>query len=188
MHNYQFSALCSRTWNLPVLALLAEGRSARVSPIAYELGAGRTPISSTFSHLVDMGLVARNAGHGHPLRPEFALTDEGHEVARWALHMREQFDAGDDWKLVRRNWTLPVLRLTDELSRYSSLRRNLSPITDRALSLTLRGLDDRGWLERNVTTEHTPPQVSYIAAGLGRRVMPYLKRSFLLINVSDTLS
>ena len=160
------------------MALLAEGHTARVSPVAHALGAGRTPISTTFAHLVDMELLARNQGHGHPLRPEFALTDFGHITAQWALGLRDQVNDQNDWQLLRRSWTLPVLRLTDDASRYARLRASLAPITDRALSLSLKVMQNRGWLDREVATEIMPPQVSYVATGPARILMPALRQSF----------
>lgn len=165
---------------MSVLALLAEGHTARVSPVAHALGAGRTPISATFTHLVDMELLARNRGHGHPLRPEFALTELGQITAQWALGLREQVHDKDDWQMLRRSWTLPVLRLTDDASRYARLRTSLAPITDRALSLSLKDMQNRGWLDREVTTEHMPPQVCYVATGPARILMPGLRKSFEL--------
>jgi len=180
MDNKKFSSLCSRAWSLPVLALLAEGHTARVSPVAHALDAGRTPISTTFAHLVEMNLLARNQGHGHPLRPEFALTDLGQITAQWALGLRDKVNDHDDWQLLRRSWTLPVLRLTDDASRYALLRSSLAPITDRALSLSLKAMQNRGWLDREVTTEYMPPQVCYVATGPGRILMPGLRQSFEL--------
>jgi len=61
--------LCSRSWALTALQLIERGTSARVSPLAAAAGCGRTAMSASVSHLLEMGLLERNPGAGHPMRP-----------------------------------------------------------------------------------------------------------------------
>jgi len=79
--------LCSRSWSLTALGLMADGVSGRVSPLAAAAGCGRTSMGASVEHLVDLGLLERNPGHGHPLRPEYRFTEQGAYVADWALEL-----------------------------------------------------------------------------------------------------
>ena len=173
----QFTDLCSRAWNLPLLAALNAGCPARVSPLAAHLGAGRTSVGASFEHLQQLGLICRTPDHGHPLRPEFMLTEQGHSVAQWAgaLSARTPIES---WPSLRKTWTLPILRLLNQQQRFGELRSALSPITDRALSLSLKELSACNWAQRCVDPAQSPPQVSYSATGFGAAIQPELAQSF----------
>jgi len=177
MVNYQFILLCSRAWCLPILSAIGNGTHARVSPLASELGAGRTAITSSLQHLVEHGYLRINAGHGHPLRPAYVLTARGVKVASWAAELDAILQA-DDWPLARKSWTLPVLRIITPEKRYGEIRAALNPVTDRALSQTLQGMVEQEWLQRAVDTLASPPSVSYAPEGLGKRLSPVLQRSY----------
>ena len=56
MDNIYLVKLCSRTWSLYALHLIAGGVPARVSPLAAAAGCGRTAMGSAVAQLVDMGL------------------------------------------------------------------------------------------------------------------------------------
>jgi len=178
MVNYQFISLCSRAWCLPILSVLANGTHARVSPLAAELGAGRTAITSSLQHLVTQGYLCPNPGHGHPLRPAYLLTAKGKRVASWATELDTMLHSEDDCRLARKSWTLPVLRTVAPIKRYGEIRAALNPVTDRALSQTLHAMVEQEWLLRTVDVDASPPGVSYVADGLGKRLSPILQQSY----------
>ncbi|MEO0635138.1 MAG: winged helix-turn-helix transcriptional regulator [Pseudomonadota bacterium] len=157
-----------------MLASMGEGVAGRQAPLIHATGAGRTAFRQTLDHLIELGLVERNPGHGHPLRPEFRLTEEGQAAAQMALRVRAilQDDAG--WDLARKAWTLPVLRATLEPARFTDIRRQLVPITDRALSQSLVRLEASNWMLRDVDVQARPARALYEATGQGRTISELL--------------
>ncbi len=171
----QIVKLCSRSWCLKALSLMAAGVPARISPVAHAAGCGRTAMTASFEHLLDLGLLQRSPGHGHPLRPEFQLSARGRATAAWALGLEAHLESEEDWQLVRRSWTLPVLSQLTAEQRFSELRRSLAPVSDRALTLALVELAEAGWVERKVDVVSAPPAVRYAAVGQARRIVAHLK-------------
>lgn len=178
MDNPEFIQLCSRAWAIPILAAMKRHGLGRVSPIASAIGAGRTAATASVMHLIEMGLVDRNTGHGHPLRPEIILTERGHQIAEWAARFMDEADPVHPIKLLMKSWTLPILRCSQRNGQYASLRRALAPVTDRALSLSLKALTAQGWLERSVQVEEVPPSVHYAPAGEAATLIPCLLESW----------
>lgn len=71
-------------------------------------------------------------------------------------------------------WTVYVVRLlADGPMRFSELRREVSSISQRMLSLTLRGLERDGLLTRTVTPS-VPPRVDYQLTAKGRTLIETL--------------
>jgi DNA-binding HxlR family transcriptional regulator len=167
--------LCSRTWSITALALMARGVSGRVSPLAAEAGCGRTAMSVSVEHLIDLGLLERNPGHGHPLRPEFRLTLMGLHIAEWALELGSFAESESDKALMRSKWTLPLIDCLHQERRYSDLRRELVPVTDRALSNCLSKLTEHRWVNRLVSVDTVPPMVRYHSFRVGQKVHDHLQ-------------
>ncbi len=158
----------SRGWALPVLAALGVGVPGRQANLLEHSGASRTAFRQSLDHLLQMGLVRRRSGHGHPLRPEFELTELGASVAPIAqsvIRIVERNPAA--LSLVRRNWTLPILSQTSQPAYFAFLRKGLAPITDRALSQGLKSLEDMRWIRRDIASQSRPPRPVYSAIGTG---------------------
>ena len=68
---------------------------------------------------------------------------------------------GDKWSM------LIVMILTDGPKRFSELKRAIDGISQRMLTLTLRGLERDGLVSRTVTPT-IPPRVDYELTELGR--------------------
>lgn len=168
--------LCSRSWALTALALIARGTSARVSPLAAAAGCGRTAMSASVAHLLEMGLLEKNPGYGHPMRPEFRLTTLGVAVAAWAVDLLDIIDSADGQSIIRSKWPLPLLSCLPRQTRYAELRVALAPVSDRALSLCLGQLTNRHWIERSVSTNSSPPAVTYCAIAHGLTLHRQLQR------------
>lgn len=166
--------LCSRAWSLKALGLIADGCPARVSPLAARAGCGRTAMSASVSHLITMGLLERNPGSGHPLRAEYRLTPLGQLVAEWASALDKMLIQPVDNALYRGKWVLPVVSTLDPVQRYSSMKRQLPPLTDRALSICLGKMIERRWVKRLVCRQSVPPSVSYETLAKGRMVHDHL--------------
>jgi len=162
--------LTARAWALPALALLHEGVPGRQAELLSASGAGRTAFGQSLRHLEDLGLLDRNPGHGHPLRPEFRLTPVGRDRARYAHAIVSVAGGEGDAALLRKRWTVPVLAVTGHALTFAGLKRALGPITDRALSLSLQQLSARQWIHRGVDVESFPPRPWYCAVNTGQEV------------------
>ncbi len=174
MNKYKLVNLCSRTWSLTALSLMAHGVSCRVSPLAAAAGCGRNSMGASVEHLTSLGLLERNPGHGHPLRPEYRLTPEGIYVAEWAKGLSSLIKSDRDQALLRNKWSLPLISCLPEERRYSEIRRELIPITDRALSSCISKLTEESWIKRSVSINISPPTVTYRPLKTGQRVYTHL--------------
>ena len=158
----------ARAWALPVLARLHEGVPARQAPLMAATGAGRTAFAQSMAHLTELGLIERNPGHGHPLRPEFRLTAAGVQAAALA-HRVQAVPAPQEALLLKRSWTLPVLSVLQEPRPFGDIKRALPRVTDRALSQALKGLEAQHWVSRAIL-DARPPRPIYSAVGAGAEI------------------
>lgn len=161
--------ITSRAWSLPILSLMSSGVPGRQAPLRAATGASRTAFAQSLKHLIDIGLLERNPGHGHPLRPEYRLTERGAAAGSLANRIRDA--AGNEgFVLLRRSWTLPILTSLRTPRYFNDLRRDLSIITDRALSMSLKSMEERDWVKRKVDDGARPPRSLYQATNVGREI------------------
>lgn len=161
-----FVNITSRAWALPILSSLHAGVAGRQAPLLSATGASRTAFAQSMDHLIKIGLLERNPGYGHPLRPEFRLTPLGKEAAVLADKI-QRVAMKDDHDLLRKSWTLPVLTSLQAPSHFSDIKRNLQTITDRALSQSLKSMEVRKWVHRSVDDVARPPRSIYRAVNTG---------------------
>lgn len=161
-----FVNITSRAWTMSILANLHRGVAGRQAPLLTATGASRTAFAQSMAHLVSLGLVERNPGYGHPLRPEFRLTLQGVAAAELA-HKIQTLSKDEDLGLLRRSWTLPVLTVVHRPKHFNEIKRSLTAISDRALSQSLSAMEERAWVNRNVEEGARPPRSIYSAANLG---------------------
>ena len=150
-------ALCHYRWSAPVLAELGRTHGTRFVVLAKHLGVGRTSLRRTLDALVELGLVRRNPGYGHPLRPEYLLTSAGESVAARCERLLAAVDGTRD--VVLRKWSLPVLAALGQRARFSELRDALPGVTARALALALKDLERAGLVDRRVEETYPPTAV-----------------------------
>ena len=125
---------------------------SRFGALVRQLKVSRSVLSASLDTLEREGWIARNPGHGHPLRPEYLLTAEGRRAAAWAAIADEQF-AGFEL----RRWTLPaLLEIANGKSRFGELSTALPNITPRALSMSLDQLIKLGWAEKAAQPSRHP--------------------------------
>ena len=162
--------LTARAWTLPLLAALHRGTPARQAPLLAATGASRTAFAQSLAHLVELGVLQRNPGHGHPLRPEYRLTATGVEAAAMAARIMDAQKTDAGLALIRRSWTVPVLASCLRPRFFGDVKTRLTPITDRALSQSLKQLQAQQWIARTVNPEIHPPRALYQATGAGARI------------------
>ncbi|MEP3638249.1 MAG: winged helix-turn-helix transcriptional regulator [Paracoccaceae bacterium] len=166
MYIDSFVNITSKAWALPILSSLHIGVAGRQATLLAATGAGRTAFAQSMEHLIKNGLLERNPGYGHPLRPEFRLTQLGKEVAAIADKV-QRVSSEDDQRLLRKSWTLPVLTALQTPSHFNDIKRNLQTITDRALSQSLKSMEVRDWVYRSVDETARPPRSIYSAVNTG---------------------
>lgn len=163
-------------WAVPLLAELAvRGGGGRVTVLTRALGASRGGVRQAITSLTEMGFVDRNRGHGHPLRPEYVLTDRGRIVAAETVRI---VGLTRDWSiqdLAFRKWPLPVVHAMGETgARFSRLRGRLPGVTDRALSNALQALGTIRLADRIVQPSR-PPRVRYLPTDRAHQLLPPLR-------------
>ena len=162
--------LTSRAWSLHILALMHRGVPGRQAPLLAASGAGRTAFANSLAHLIALGLLERNPGHGHPLRPEYRLTPEGVTCAALAHKIADMVPTETGLSLLRRSWTVPVLSVSRGPRYFSQIKKSLPAITDRALSQSLQQLQTQRWMSREIDASQHPPRPIYRAANVGCKI------------------
>jgi len=153
--------LTHHRWALPVLAEIGRTSGSRFVTLGRRLAVGGDSLRRTLAALQDAGLVQRNPGYGHPLRPEYVLTARGSALAPRCAAVLEATRGHED--VLLKKWSLPVLAELDRPRRFSELRALIGGVTPRSLALTLRELEGEGLVRRQVTDDY-PPAVLYSAA------------------------
>jgi DNA-binding HxlR family transcriptional regulator len=161
--------LTAGRWLLPLLALIGERQGARFAEML-GLGLSRSVLSASLDQLIEAGWLRRNPGHGHPLRPEYVLTDEGGPAAALAQRVTAARDALGLPPDALSRWALPAARrLSDGPARFSALQAALAPVTPRALSLALKQMQASGLIDRTLR-ESYPPTAVYNLTRSGERL------------------
>jgi len=165
-------ALLHHRWAVPVVAEVHRTSGARFVTLARRLGVSRDSLRRTLAALDAEGLVVRNPGYGHPMRPEYILTRQGRQVAPWCARAQRVVRALGAEDVAFRKWSLVVaLALGEGNRRFSELRAFLPGITARALALALKNLQAAGLVER-VVVDAYPPTPVYRLTRRGRRLAP----------------
>lgn len=165
--------LCHHRWTLPVLAEIERTEGSRFATLSGRLGVSGESLRRTLSALVDAGLVARNPGYGHPLRPEYVFTERGARLGPPARRLLRTLRGHEEIGLKK--WSLPVLAELDEPHRFSELRAALPDATPRALTLALKDLRAARLVSRTVLDDY-PPAVVYEATQAGRPIAAAARR------------
>mgnify|MGYP006282114849 CR=1 FL=1 len=142
---------------------------ARFAVLAHELGVARQTLRRALDAAIERGLVEANPGYGHPLRPEYVLTDEGRRLAPAcrAVVGASRRSAPD---LAGRKWTLPVLAAVHGgAHRFSEIEDALDDATPRALAMSLDELEEAGLLVRTLV-DGRPPRPRYRVSRSARRL------------------
>jgi DNA-binding HxlR family transcriptional regulator len=163
-------ALFHHRWAAPLLATLHSESGAKFVTLANRLGLSRDSLRQTLAALTAQGLVMRNPGYGHPLRPEYILTPAGDQVGFACGRLLDAARALGIDEIVLRKWPVPVLWVLQEGSlRFGEARAALPGVTSRALALTLKELQGAGLVERLLLDSY-PPVAEYRLTHAGGRL------------------
>ncbi|HEX9965015.1 MAG TPA: winged helix-turn-helix transcriptional regulator [Allosphingosinicella sp.] len=163
-------SLTGSRWLAPLLAVASREAGVRPAALVARLKISRSMLATTLDQLLRKGWLMRNPGHGHPLRPEYVLTEAGRPVGAWCERvMEERRHLGLEADRLGR-WSLPlVARLDRRWERFSWLEARLSPISPRSLSLGLKQLIEARLAERRLEVAF-PPIPLYGLTGRGQRL------------------
>ncbi|MEP6909738.1 MAG: winged helix-turn-helix transcriptional regulator [Actinomycetota bacterium] len=159
-------ALFHNRWSVPILAELHRQRGSRFVTLSRTLGLSGESLRRTLGALIDGGLVGRNPGYGHPLRPEYVLTRAGTPIGAACRPLVEAIGRQGLGEVALKKWSMPaVLALANGPLRFSELREALDGVSPRALTLALKDLEATGLVERRVTDDYPPATVYRLATG-----------------------
>ena len=159
---HQLIGLCRFWWAIPILAALGDGVSPRLHTLKFHLqDASRDAIKDGVDHLIGLRLLVPNTGHGHPLRPDFHLTEAGQPLAQMAATLWSTAQHTQAQKFARLRWGLPLLRVLQVPKGFGDIKSSLPPITDRALSLILKRGQSDHLIGRSVDITAYPPATRY---------------------------
>lgn len=178
-------ALFRRRWAAPILGTLHRGEQlsgwpggAKFVTLCHALQTSdAAPISPTavresLDHLIALGWVERNSGHGHPLRPEYLLTRRGEKLAPTCAALDALLTRLHARDIGLRRWSMPVIHVVSTLepARFNAMAERLDGITDRALSLAIKSLHGHELLDRRVDAEAFPVATSYALTAAARPI------------------
>ena len=153
--------LGSHRWLVPLLADLAGHKGARFVELINRLELSRDSLTRTLDAAAALGWVERNPGHGHPLRPEYILTQTGTAAATRAATIADAQSAIGLPPGGTTRWSLPLVAgIGAGHDRFNALSRLLVPATPRALSQGLTALGKHGLVKREVL-DMRPPASRY---------------------------
>ncbi len=163
--------LVHHRWNIPVVAELYRQSGAKFVTLVNGLGVSRTSLSASLNDLIEQGIVRRNTGHGHPMRPEYLLTQRGKRIGEQCAALADIVGRNDENDLAFRKWTLPLVAVIgDDTRRFNEVRTELTDATPRAITLGLKSLLRHRWATRTLIDEY-PPTAGYSLMHKGRRVL-----------------
>lgn len=162
-------------WAVPVLAELHADRGAKFITLVSRLHVSRDALQRTLKALIHAGLIRKNPGYGHPMRPEYILTKKGTRLGPDCVHLMDRLGKLGTRRVGLRKWSMPVLlALRDGVQRFSQLDAALPGITARALTMALKDLEAAGLVER-VIVDGYPPKVIYKRAKAAKTLLAPLE-------------
>ena len=162
-------ALGANRWALPVIALLSREGGARSAVIARAYGLSAHSLTRCLEHLRGCGWVIPNPGHGHPLRPEYVLSEAGRPVGALCERIG---DAQGRVAMTFRDfsrWSLPLVAgLAPRMEPLWRVAGTAGPgHAARAVAETLQGMIGQDLVTRRLE-DRFPPLALYGLSGRGR--------------------
>ncbi len=163
-------------WAAPILAALHDlGGGAKFITLQNRLEVNRASLRRTLDTLIERALISRNPGYGHPLRPEYLLTERGADIAPTCQALLQRLDQLGLVEVGLKKWSLPVIEaLPRSRGRFNALKAELEGITARALAQSLKSLTEEALVERTLIEDH-PPRFEYSLTPKGEELGEWIK-------------
>ena len=153
------------------MAELHRSRGQKFVTLANLLHVSRETLRQTLDGCIEQGLVVRNPGYGHPMRPEYVVTKAGDRAGPPSAGLLESLRRHGVEDVGLRKWSLPVAVALESAARFSKVVDALPGLTARGAALALRDLDSTGLVERVVHAASRPPAVEYRLTRVGRSIV-----------------
>lgn len=132
-------------WALPVIAEIDRARGARFVTLTHRFGISKESLNRTLEALTEAGLVMRNPGYGHPLRPEYVLTEQGAALGPASGTLAEKLVRCGILEVGLLKWSMPLtLSVARGNERFVEIRDSLPGSTPRALTLAIEQAQPAG--------------------------------------------
>ena len=165
----------TRRWAVPVLAQLDSTNGCKFVTLSNNLNGSRASLKVSLELLDRLNLVRPNTGLGHPLRPEYILTDKGKLISKPAAALVSCLERADVVEQGLKKWSMPIVFAIKEGSdRFSAISSYLDLATDRAVSKSLSELHNAAIIQRKLI-DGRPPHNSYLLARKAKLFCPILK-------------
>ena len=150
-------ALSQNRWLTALMAEFSDRQGARYVELLNRLGMSRDSLSRTLDVAIANGWLARNAGYGHPLRPEYVITEEGYRLVKSAHAIgKAQETLGLKPSSLTR-WGMPLIQVVGSgEERFGQIATALKSATPRALSQGLQALETNELLKRAIIDGRPP--------------------------------
>lgn len=148
-------------WDIAILAEMHRSQGARLITLHKRCGMSRSVLRTCLARLIAACLVRQNPGYGHPLRPEYILTAAGEAIGPFCASFLKEGERRQISEVFLNKWSCPVmLRTGTEALRFNDLKRQLQPVTSRALSQALKLLHDHSCMAVRLI-DSSPPTNLY---------------------------
>ena len=166
--------LVHHRWSIPIIAELYDRSGAKFITLINRLGVSITTLRASHKHRRVRGFVEKNTGHGHPMRPEYLLTNRGLAIGKDCLSLVRAVQRSNETDLAFRKWTLPLVAAIGEHSQhFNELRSTLREATPRAIAIGLKSLLQQQWVDRTLFDEY-PPTAGYELMPRGMQILTSL--------------
>jgi DNA-binding HxlR family transcriptional regulator len=164
--------LFARRWSIPILAELKKSDGSKFVTLSRRLGASPASVRQSLDHLIALGLAQPNPGYGHPMRPEYILTEAGDALGPASVSLDKAISRLELRESALLRWSMPALFIIGQSApaRFSEIGSALGPVTDRALAQTLRKLQADEVVKRHIE-DSFPPSPRYSVDKRGRALL-----------------
>lgn len=163
-------SLCHFRWAIPVLSELQRTGGDKFVTLQHRLGVSPDALRRSLDSLIAAQLIQANSGYGHPMRPEYVITEQGRAFGKPSADLYSQLRVLRIEKVCLNKWSMPTLVGVEAgNTRFNAVKRLLPGATARALTQSLKQLTQERLLVRCVTDDY-PPAVNYQTSKQGRLV------------------
>ena len=147
-------------WAIPIIAEIGRTDGSKFVTLIHRLGISRDSLQRTLLGLIEAGWLMKNPGYGHPLRPEYILTDSGNRLKPICQELFKLISQASLDQVAFQKWSLPILgTIFQGAERFSEIKNKLPSATSRAVTLALKELCQAGLVTRAVIDDFPPTSV-----------------------------